>query len=107
MPSIATVLPIDVMHLLVTFLSSSLIMMCHRVCKTFCAHMMLTKLDEELMTRIITNGGIDHCQPHTVRADLADFLKNMPRFKTVTEIILPGEIRMQFIHGPAVFITRG
>ena len=96
MTSLAVVLPIDVVHQLTLFLGASMIVICHRVCKTFYTHMVITKLDEEIMTRIIINGGIGRCPPQIVPIDLTGLLKKMPRFGAVTEVIFPGAIRVNF-----------
>jgi len=96
MSSIANVLPIDVIHQIAAFLSSSLVLTCHRVCKTFCTHMVLTNLDEELICRIIINGYIERYRSQTSPIDLTSFPKNMPRFEAVTEVMLPGAIRLNF-----------
>jgi hypothetical protein len=90
--------PIDVIRLLSSFLSTDMLILCHTVCKTFCAHMTITKFDEEFMARIIIDRFFTPKLPKEP-VDLAHILTST-KFEFVTKIEIPYVIRIsRFVYG--------
>jgi len=91
MPAITDV-PGDIIWCVGSFLNTLECMTCHTVCKTFCTEMVITKLDIELMARLIV-AKFFISETLKVATILTDVLVT-PRFKMVTEIMIPHMIRV-------------